>query len=130
MGLSDGHWVRFAFSFMNAIVFTFVVRSFIGLRGCVEDALVRHPRLQTSILRLLGDISDEGFAQGSQYGIRNAPFLGKAALYEATNADPAILGPGVASPLEILDALEMPSLTTVDGAGLAQPAAVSKCDTF
>jgi hypothetical protein len=128
MGLSDGHWVRFAFSFMNAIVFTFVVRSFIGLRECVEDALVRHPRLQTSILRLLGDVSDEGFAQGSQYGIRNAPVLGKAALYEATNADPAILGPGV--PLESLHALEMPSITTVDGAGLAQPAAVSRCDTF
>ena len=55
IGFADGHWVHFAFSVMNAIVFTFVVASFIGLRECVEDAFARHPRLQTGILWLLQD---------------------------------------------------------------------------
>ena len=87
---------------MNAIVFTFVVASFIGLRECVEDALAWHPRLQTSVLRLLkdGDSYDEVLAEESRYGFRKALRPREATLYEAANADSEILRPVVASPHE------------------------------
>jgi hypothetical protein len=53
MGFYDEHWLRFAFSLANTIVFVFVISSFIGVSACVEDALSRFPSLQSRVLHLL-----------------------------------------------------------------------------
>jgi hypothetical protein len=132
IGFSDGHWVRFAFSFMNAIVFTFVVATFIGLRECVEDALARHPRLQTSVLRLLqdGDSDDQALAEGSLCGFRKARAFGQPAFYEAANADWEIRRPVVASPQERLNAVDVPLIPTAHGAGVTHAASVPQYGKF
>ena len=71
IGFADGHWVRFAFSLMNTIVFIFVVSIFIGLREFVEDAFAWHPRLQTGLLRLFFRTQEAG--NRSVIGALHAP---------------------------------------------------------
>jgi cellulose synthase (UDP-forming) len=41
IGLADGQWVRFLFSLVNTIAFSFVILNFIGPRKWVEDAFAR-----------------------------------------------------------------------------------------
>ena len=69
LGLTGGHWGRFAFSFVNSVVFILLVTKFIGVRECVEDALASHPRLQTSILRLLPQPANRAANRTSQMPI-------------------------------------------------------------
>ena len=106
---------------MNAIVFTFVVASYIGLRECVEDALAWHPRLQTSVLRLLKDKEEKrALAGGKSLRLPQGPPSSATILHEAAKADSEILRPVVASPQESLHSVEMPLIATARGAASPQ----------
>ena len=134
IGFADYHWVRFAFSFINAIVFTFVVASFIGLRECVEDALAWHPMLQTGVVQLLQDkcSSNDALVEAGHYDIRDgsrkSPVPSSAAAREVANADWEILRPVTSSPQEEIRAAEISMIITALGG--PHPASMPQYDKF
>lgn len=54
-GLIGQFWASFWFSSLNAVVFSYVIIRFIGLRESLEDGLVHCPRLQRRMLNALDD---------------------------------------------------------------------------